>query len=199
MDWSCLPYDIADKILISLSLWELAHISRTCSQFDQVFRHRLNTEQKGRCDLAIQRFGKEWVSGITDVANCFLKGQPLDLDSGGFQRAPLKPRDADVSCGLCSADLLVITVYLPNESAVALTLIPQFKVWVELKPSRDDDVEGAALVQALISGEFAEQKWQHVEVHILWGNCKDAFTAAGLQNLVAPLLPLALVYKHEYH
>jgi hypothetical protein len=64
-------------------------------------------------------------------------------------------------------------------------------------PCNDEDVGGMALVQALLSGEFAPivgEGWRVVEVHITWGGRDQGFTPAGLDALVGPMLPLVESY-----
>jgi hypothetical protein len=69
---------------------------------------------------------------------------------------------------------------------------------VSLRPCSDEDVIGMALVQGLLSANFApsvSEGCRRPEVHISWSDSNQGFTSVGLETLIAPLLPLAQTYR----
>lgn len=213
--WSRLPIDMQEEILGRLSPWDSAKVSTTSKQFYRIFRLKLIKEQNARCDLANSLFGKQRLSGIADVVKRFLSGQPPDSGSGREQGAwwsmaedgklhaedrlwhiflnyaPLKVGDVHVTLDMLIADMLSINVFVHTGSEIRIRLKGNKPCHFFLSPPGDDDVECVAFVQALLSGELAEQDALHSIVSIRWSNYRDGFTQAGLNSQVAPLKPLA--------
>jgi hypothetical protein len=222
MNWSGLPYEMEEAILSRLQLWELAEASSTCKRFDQIFRERLAKEQKSRCDLAITCFGKERVARIADIANRFSRGHALALEPGEDVRGRWSSMFADGKLHLTqprntsAGNAVDVLVWVPfHASSHSPSLIfemfthttrglrveilrnrdPHGKRCVlSVKACNDRDVTGAALVQALMSGDFAPivgEDWPLPEVHMMWGKKGVGLTSGGLRAQIAPLLPLA--------
>lgn len=62
-----------DLILASFSVVELGRVSATCRSFHAALRGRIAEEQKARCDLAAELFGRKRIMCIADIINSFLK------------------------------------------------------------------------------------------------------------------------------
>jgi hypothetical protein len=82
LGWNALPVELEELVLSKLPLVDLARASATHSSFQSALRNELAREQKARCDAALDCVGRQWMSRITSLINCFLKGQALDLDMG---------------------------------------------------------------------------------------------------------------------
>ncbi len=183
MSWASLPDDIVEEILAKLSLLELARISRTCSSFNALYDRRLEGEPKARHDLANKAFGHERIARIGALAACFLKGEPLGLPlvEGGTGRFSMSvdgavvhlgrgsgPRakagesivsvsDYDWLCPRRVRQMFTVDVYAENGSIVYMVMHNnKLEATINLSPSSDDDLEGVALVQALLSGGLAQ-------------------------------------------
>jgi hypothetical protein len=104
--------------------------------------------------------------------------------------------------------------YLPPPS-MRIVIRPTEGGWVELRceysagrlgsiavcPCGDEDVEGLALIQALLSGWLAPTSHDHylsLCVHVQRYNAnRGVYTTQGLQAQIAPLLPFASRYTFE--
>jgi hypothetical protein len=102
--------------------------------------------------------------------------------------------------------MLVFSVSARNESCVSImfargpnvVLSSHDRFCFSVTPGDDEDVAGVALVQALLSGEFAPvvgEGGPHSDVQIQWGSCNQGFTSAGLAAQIGPLLPLMKSYR----
>jgi hypothetical protein len=72
---AALPYDMTDEILGHLALPDLARVSTVCRTFQEVYLQKLAVQQKARCSLANDRFGRERIKRITDIITRFLEGR----------------------------------------------------------------------------------------------------------------------------
>ncbi len=212
--WACLPYEMEEIILGNLSFQELVETSSTCKRFDQVFRERLAEEQKCRCNLAITCFGKERVTRIANLVNRFLKRQPLGLEPGENVRWGSWWMSGDgnliaTECPFVSSckgvkvlvfvssgeprgiRLLHIRIFLHGNRRLSLAIGK--RTLLRVMAHGDEDVAGASLVQALLSGDFAPivgEGWPLPDVHFTCRKAENDLTSGGLKAQIAPLLPL---------
>jgi hypothetical protein len=258
MDWSALPYELEEAILGCLSLRELADVSTTCKRFDQVFRQEVAKEQKARCDLAIEQFGRKRLARIADTVNSFLNTRSFDPHSGEpgpcycwmsedgtlhaaeeyypfhlqdqetqdhetMQRFSISEDgtlyveegrgsdmanevqseldDVDVSGTLSGMYSTMLYIHVSSRTGpnvgMSFGAIPDTSCFF-IRPHDDEEEGSVALMQALLSGEFAAIVGEGrplARVGIQWGDYHGGFTCAGLQAQIAPLLPLAQTYE----
>ncbi len=225
MDWRALPPEMEEAILAKLSLIDLARVSPTCRTFHAVFCMRLPVEQRARCDLAAERFGRKRIARIIELLDRKLKGRTLEphmsdrhghaspcwiCEDGTCQSdipAPSRdengtPHNAQIRVsarldGWRAPYNLLVDVMLEGHGPL---MVLQAKledtekamfIWV-VHP-HNHDVEGPALLQALLSGGLAQScrdVGQHATIRLIGVRFSRSTTLTGLKALVAPLLPL---------
>lgn len=213
MGWSSLPDDMVDLILGSLSLVELGRVSTTCRSFHTFFCKWMAAQQKARCDLAVEWFGRERVTCLADIVNGVLKWESLDetltMDRLHIRHTAILGRlwfenplrhMARQSCEAGHIEmryamyptLAYVRVLTPNQTWVRLRVDAiEKKVVITLAGSAGlVGLEGVSLVQALLSWGFGPQHdaWPHADVSIFREG--STFTRAELDAQIAPLLPL---------
>jgi hypothetical protein len=204
-------------ILTKLSLVDLAWASSTCKVFRAVFLRRLAEEQQARCVRAAKCFQQERIDGLAASIHTFLTGgmweakipaSPRDIhwwvcESGSLHR---EARDRSRAGPIHGGDTVVrvrvsyrfgphmtVEVQAGNGSFVELDIcLYTQRTHVNVYPASDDDVEGAALVQALLRGGLAQtlrDAGHSADISIRGFSSNDNFTNAGLKVQLAPLLP----------
>jgi hypothetical protein len=209
MGWSDLPIEMVEIILVSLTLIELARASRTCRTFQAVFSMKMAGEQKAYGELALKRFNFNRISCIAGRLDCLLKGETI-YHGLAFEFPDLKCISADGTlCDWYGADYNVgdvemvtyrvgtfkfVDVGLPCVRCVGFRVDLLGKaVLICIRPSANDDLEGVALVHALMTGRWVPHlRGCGLSIHIrIEGYKRERCTSAGLHAQIAPLRPLA--------
>jgi hypothetical protein len=213
MGWSILPYDMEELIISKLSLLESACIAATCRTFEDVFRGQMVLQQKAYRNLAAERFGQGRVAGIAAIADRFVKGECVHpnlvkvepiacwitadgtLHVSGPSISPVEKAVEDIAAFITLADHLITTfVQAPNGSEVYFTVWrDRNDVTIAVYPWGDQDLEGVALAQALVSGPLAQSlcdREPSFDIQVR-GSAGSRCTSAGLQAQIWPLLGLA--------
>jgi hypothetical protein len=78
---------MVEVILTHLSLVELARIFMTCRSFYAVYRMRMKNEQKSRCDLAYNLWGRARLASLVTLITNVVEGKRwhADFAMGGEQ------------------------------------------------------------------------------------------------------------------
>ncbi len=94
----------------------------------------------------------------------------------------------------------MLEIDVSTHNGVGLLLLLGFEgdlFILSMRPCGNEDLEGVAFVQALLSGAFAPlvgEDWPCPKVQIVWDGCSNRFTWVGLEAQIGPLLPLAKSY-----
>jgi hypothetical protein len=221
-DWSLLPDDITETIFGILTLLELARISPTCRSFHALYCQRMAAQQKSLCNLALRSFGHGCINRIAGLIKAFFKG---GFDNPAFASwsfywvcpegvmhknvLPYEPKlgSTNVSFYLVerrssyyhSSCYHVIQVRPPNNSMVFFRFPNRRSTIIQICPESDGDVEGLALVQALLTGGLARfmcDSGRRAEINFRLPDDPDPakFTLAGMKDQIGPLMPFASRY-----
>jgi hypothetical protein len=221
--WRVLPYDLEERIIDVLPSSDLARVSPTSRLFEAALTRQLEKEAKARCELALEVFGRERIACVADVIARSLKGEagspgellkhkeeyPWVYREGKYYRPDV--RDARIGKLLASGRFCMytpsqstlsdggVTLFWgwPKYSEVNLRMSADTGVTLTLNPRCDEDVQGVALVQALLSGSYGpafQAVDRTVKIHVWWRYRPGSSTKAGQQAYIAPLLPLVSRY-----
>jgi hypothetical protein len=222
--WGVFPFDLEERILGLLSLTDSARVSTVCRRFQAAFTAQLTKEQAVRQQLALKHFKRQRIVGVVTLIQSFLKGEafnPALVDSKPRDRWSFpehiqgKVPYQMASHHACDLGEVRVDIYLrgtsptylcfswgdraigrhPYTSWGYLSVYPDTNVSVYLKVYNEEDVQGVALVQALLSGAYgptfegaaAGPIEITVEACFPW----DRPSESGVQNHIAPLLPWA--------
>jgi hypothetical protein len=213
--WSVLPNELEELILANLSLTDLARISTTHSSFQRVYCEHLARDQKTRCNLAVECFGRERLSCIATLIRRFVKGEALGMDlddvslaagcclcEGGLLHKgtaePCVPPDWSARAGACTVwvsarrqgtcTTLSFRVRVREGSEVVMRINDRQRAGsILVNPNNAACFVGVALAQPVVSGCFAPGLDRvFTFVHIFrWG----FLTQVGVDAMTAPLLP----------
>jgi hypothetical protein len=224
MGWRNLPPDMEEQILFKLSLLELARVSTTCRRFGDVFCRKMVEEEKARRRLTLLNFGQERIKSIVARVGGYLKGNIMkpSMVKGVTGKCWITANGAwhvrgssgvedeehvgDTPVSVSVSDevgCVSMTVIAPNQSKVVLSIFPLRKlIMFRLWPLDDDDLEGIALVQSLITEAVAQGIHDggvsfdiSIAAWVVIGRCRC--TSAGLQAQIKPLLACASQCKCE--
>ncbi len=218
-----MPEELVEVILANLSLFELAHIPRTCRSFRDIYRKAMAGEQKTRHDLLIKSRGRKRITAIIDcIMHVFRNGcdNPSECRAstvfadGGLHSWVLM--DDQVNQGTSEMVLLMQVRYLmagqwSHDVDVRFGIWPGTLVTVEIPedlsgvtivvtPSSLENLEGVAFLQALLSGglvQFIYDSRKYCEVRVRWvewGMEPESSVLGRLRAQIAPLLPFASQY-----
>jgi hypothetical protein len=217
-----LPDHLQELILMDLSFTELARVFTTCHVFKNAFVRKVAELQKARCDLAVKSFGRERVATIGALMGRFVKGETVDsvlvmnatnhchisgdgtLHLRGPATAQVHESGGDIQVSVCVHDTsqcaspcMSMKVEAPNHSMVYVSMMQDREVVsIRVNPSSEDDFEGVALVQALLSGALAQalrDAGLSCDIYVHW--ClSNRWTPAGFRGQIRPILPLASHY-----
>jgi hypothetical protein len=219
MAWGALPLDMEELILSKLSLVELARASRTCHTFRAFSGARTAEAQQARFDLAVACFGRESIEGLARLLDRYSKTGELGVEKGtvctctisqdGVLRLRLKgvsgrhlrhkPGEMWLSVIYSNHPLLQIHVPTPRRSRLNIFFCGfRKKLYLSVDFCTDEDLEGVALLQALLSSGLSstvKDAWPHTDHFILrrppWSSrTGHVHTEAGLEAKIAPLLPI---------
>jgi hypothetical protein len=222
--WRVLPYDLEERILGVLPSADLARVSATNRLFEAALTHQLEKEAKARCELALEAFGPERIACVADVIARSLRGEagsPGELlkHKEKYPWVPIQAdyyyrpdvTDAGIDKLLASGRFCMYTPLQSTSSAASVSLFwgwPKYSrvnlricrhkgVTLTLNPRGDEDVQGVALLQALLSGSYGPAFHgvdRPLTIHVLWQYRPGRSTKAGQLAYVAPLLPLVSRY-----
>jgi hypothetical protein len=217
MSWNNLPRELEEMIIVDLPLFDLARLSSTRRVFQEMFRSKLQDEQKLRCELAVACFGRERISAIVTQIQRVLDGQILGWamrystkhrrcrisEDGTFEwynpaairrgREPPQGGEALVMAHLLrgpQAYGVSITAQAPHGSRAELEFSRNGAGgMIKVFPSTDGDLEGAALAQALVE-EGLGRLPHRVGIHIVGDASRAGYspTMSGFKTLIAPLM-----------
>jgi hypothetical protein len=204
MSWSDLPYDVMETILSKLSSVRLAQLSLTCKSFSTAYRKLTAAQQRARCKIAFASCGRERISRLLNLIVHLLNRQPLSpVSADGVLHGPAHTLPPQSSHG--PEEMLVdvslehgIDVKASGSSASSLKVIiygTSKHAYFSIAPSDDEDVQGVAIVQAMLSlgmAEIFKDAGGHADIGV-W-HYAEGSTRAGLEAQVAPLLPFARNY-----
>jgi hypothetical protein len=221
---SVLPEELEDLILSKLSLHEVARVSTTSRAFHATFNRLLAAQQKARCSLAVHHFAcSQQIMCIASLITRFLNADPelacrsdavhFRICTDGtyhvvgsskkitrFQRQFFRQDIAMPEIlGSFSSNAMTLWIAAPKRRNTSVCVDRRYNlVFFSLYPCCDEDVEGLALVQTLltwglVSGPHSAgpQSWIKVSGYMLY---KHHFTQEGLQAQIAPLLPFLSHY-----
>lgn len=227
-----LPYDVQEHILGKLPLWEVAHLSATCRSFQEIFTRQVKKEVKARSDLALEHFGQERIITIAALIERFVKGETMDPAFGlpifgwmsldgelhiireatwrDSRRAVRERGDVNVMIHtryrVGDLSPIIAISWGRTQSQINLSISQRESVTIEMYVRGDENLQGVALVQALLSeglGPTFHYDGHPVKVHIKWWVLRDAdkdfvrgrgwtqVSEAALRAQIAPLMPLA--------
>jgi hypothetical protein len=174
--WRDLPYDVMETILSKLSSVRLAQLSLTCKSFSTAYRKLTAAQQRARCKTAFASCGRERISRLLNLIVHLLNRQPLSPDfedemwnacwiSGdGVLHGPAHTLPPQSSHG--PEDMLVnvsleqgMDVKASGSSGSSLKVIiygTSKHAYFGIAPSDDEDVQGVAIVQVMLSLGLAE-------------------------------------------
>jgi hypothetical protein len=220
MSWSALPDDMVGVILGNLSLLDFARISRTCSAFHALYRQQLAAVQEALTALAQKSFGQQRIMRIGGVITRFLKREALPV---GYVEHNMNIYEISAE-GVISR--VRGTTHLTGEGPFVTLVIAEplyyaryhaDTLWVHARlrsrllmrihragwghaigifPENDQDFEGVALAQTLLSGGLAKcirDSGQCADLSIYPG-LDGAATRAGLKSQIATLMPFSSYY-----
>jgi hypothetical protein len=216
INWSDLPGDMVEAILGNLSWVDLARITSTCKAFRAAFRKELAHEQERRCKLAVACFGRGRIDRIADLIECHLEGIPLDLllvpdlcwllEDGTLNAAPMDMAHGNGYTAQVRVIGKVLNIYVfmlgHLGSCTYISVCQQSRVVTfKVRTWGDDDIEGVALLQALLN-EALEPVLSgvgpHLDIRVMGDVSEGHPTQAGLRKQVAPLLPFSTVHTSGY-
>ncbi len=212
--WNDLPDHLVEVILAHLSLVDLWATLKTCRSFHTAFCRQLDVEQKSRCDFAAMRFGTKPIACLRTLITRYLKGERLEpgvvnenwncycISADGVLRRTEPHRWA---CRYATQPGEICVSALVHQPGYAIT--NPYTLWVRahaweqplllvatsldrscsticVKPRCDEDLEGVALVQALLSGGLAESihdGGQSAEIRVGRPAARFGFTRKGLK------------------
>jgi hypothetical protein len=209
-----LPFDMLEVIFTAFTLLELARMGATCRTFRAFYRSRLAAEQKVRKELATTFLGVDQITCLIKLIVKLLQGAPLDPD---VVDKKLNPWFYSNSMPTHRRPVVVGKNYAPNEMSVQIQ--PDYhprtidRVHVEvvhggryalellvrrdrkgisllLHPTSDQNIEGVALVHALLEGGLAQYSmmqgsgpWSELVVHGLSMKVfKDSFGTSHMRG-----------------
>jgi hypothetical protein len=217
LQWSDLPDEMVRAILASLSLPEFARIASTCRDFHALYCEMMAAQQEFHC-------GQARISCIANLIMQFFKWSPgiwrFKFDDwshflvcrDGVMRPALPPRGrrdrghvfVSVFRGILGrfeASHPYGREFIKVQAAKGSLVTVRFgwdlrEAIIQVFPTSDRDLEGVALVQALLSqnlARFIQGSGRHVEINIGLRN-PARFTLEGLKAQIGPLLPFASYY-----
>jgi hypothetical protein len=219
MSWSSLPEEMVDLILAKLSVIELARIATTCHRFHAMYWEQMAAQQKSHRSLAVTSFGSGRLDCISHLIDGMLKSatwipkfnqscwHSFWVSANGemhVARDPLqeyRPGTVFVSLfwgNFRSSFTGVLLVQSPSRSVVRFRFRPDRTLGsIEVMPTKDEDVEGVALVQTLLGQGLPQligKSGQPAYVSIMRHPNPGIFTRAGLKSQIGPLFPFASRY-----
>jgi hypothetical protein len=174
--------------------------------------------QKARCALALKRFGRERVVGIGALiapgsmvvpvqrvysyldrryaTRCWISADGT-LHVNNTSQSPANMDARDMLVLVYPTEHLCMRLDLPNDTYVHFSIWPEKRILdICIVPWSDEDLEGVALVQALMSGVLA-QILQDGTLSLricVSGQARTGCTNAGMKAQITPLLPFASLY-----
>jgi hypothetical protein len=209
--WSSLPDDVVGVLLCTLSLIELARVSSTCRCFYAHYRRRMVAQQTSRSDLAVNVFGEERIKCIADAIGHLLKlGESESARYNGFTGRAfatyyLPSRFTNEPPHIClnvhghrDKRSVYDTGFVTARNMSPLTVYLRVDgkgVDIMVSPTCDEDLEGVALVQALLhqgTARAIQDSGQYARITLSQYLQPSRFTQAGLDAQFGPLMPFAL-------
>jgi hypothetical protein len=195
-----------------------------------MFPKTLAQEKEARCNLAAERFGRERISclGLSGLIDQMIKGETLapyfasnstfsrrwiskdgtflDNEPPLYQRSDQKLQLADAVVEVTvlrfgtSPFSMLIKVYAGTRTQMQMG-IRRGQRAIFLAPFSDDDLDGVALVQALLSRGLSQalhDAEQAVDITVQGDFNPPDVTWAGLMAQIAPILPYGTHCKSFY-
>jgi hypothetical protein len=218
MQWSALPEDMQELVLTKLSLFDLTLASRTCKQFHAVLPKALAGEEQARCNLAAKCFGSERITCISRLIHGMFNGESLEpyfvddftparlwisKDGTPCEEGPSPyfchevVKEAVVQVRVVNANpgttppSLAMNVLAQSGTEVQLRVERAQCVFISVSIRKDGDLEGVALVQALLSGGMSgllSNPEQCIHILVEGAAKSSGVTPSGLKAQIAPIL-----------
>jgi hypothetical protein len=215
--WSALLEDLQQLVLTKLSPFDLTRASRTCKQFHGVVPRVLAGEHHARCNLAAECFGSERITCISRFVHSMFQGESLEpyfvADSTPARlwiSEDATPSEVGPSPYCChevvkeavvqvrvdanpgtTPHLLAMDVLAQNGAELHLRVERAQCVYISVSIRKDADLEGVALVQALLRGGISgllRNPEQCIHILVQGASKSSGVTPAGLKAQIAPLL-----------